>query len=222
MSDMVNKSLINNVKDLFSNLSNSSYYDHDFLEKKNSRLYQQLNLLLENSISDRNLLHSSSKVNNQIKNNFSPDFNSVDIDVIANKKAESMKDTLRFDYYTPGEISKTQLLFESMYKDNPIVFKEAYQKCWLGLYRNNDVENIIKFISISSDIDYSLLQERADSLIIAGYGHIDPFVMEAAIRAIEKWQQKHLVDYLKNMRPSEIEWIEQYKFEVIEDLSLIL
>jgi len=220
MSEVSSKLLAKSMKDLFSNLSNSSHYDQSFLETKNIRFYRQLDLLIKDHTNDRSSLSYRLKEDNNRTQSSSQEY--LDLDILATKKAISIKETLHFDDYIPGEISRTQLLFENIYKDDAVIFKEAYQKCWLDLYRVNDVKNFIKFISISSDIEYSILQERADSLIIAGYAHIDPFVMEAAIRAIEKWQQPHLIGYLSQMRPSEIDWIEDYKSEVIEDLSLIL
>lgn len=219
MSEVFSKSLVKNMQNLFSNLSNASHYDKNFLERENNRFYRQLDLLLDDHISDKPSLSYRLQEDDNRTASYQ-DFS--DLDIIASKKAIMIKETLWVDDYVPGDISRTQLLFENMYKDSAVIFKEAYQKCWLDLYRTNDVKNFIKFISISSDIDYSLLQERADSLIIAGYAHIDPFVMEAAIRAIEKWQQPQLIGYLSQMRPSEIDWIEHYKSEVIEDLSLIL
>lgn len=221
MSEVNNNSLIKSMKDLFLNLSNSSYYDHEFLERENTRFYKQLDLLVDDSNYDRPISFNILKDQDNRTSPYQKE-STIDVEITANKKAKIIKETLRFDNYIPGEVSKTQILFESLYKENNLVFKEAYQKCWLDLYRMNDTENFIKFISISSDIDYSLLQERAESLIIAGYAHVDPFVMEAAIRAIEKWQEPKLVAYLNQMRPSEIDWIEQYKSEVIEDLSVIL
>jgi hypothetical protein len=222
MSEYSSDSLMKNINNIFSELSNSASYDFKFLKNKNSRFYNQLDLLFEdNSSVKNNLVLISNKVEKS-KNMIHSYSQELDIDTLANKKAKLIKETLKYDDFIPGDVSKTQLLFENLYKDNVSIFREAYQKCWLDLYRHNDTENFIKFISISSDLDYEILQERADSLIIAGYAHIEPLVMESAIRAIEKWQQADHIHYLMNMRPSEIDWIESYKLEVIEDLQHIL
>ncbi|MCU4415447.1 hypothetical protein KTH71_15720 [Acinetobacter sp. WU_MDCI_Axc73] len=220
MSEFSNSSLMKSMGDLFSKLSNSSYYNAKFLEKENDRFYQQLDLLFDerpqSSSTSRSIVSSLEKNSNYLH------LQNVDLEASISKKAQRIKETIRYDDYIPGEISKTQLLFEKLYSENVMIFRESYLRSWLDLYRVNDIENIIKFISISSDLEYELLQERADTLIIAGYSHTNPLVMEASIRAIEKWQQPQHVYYLQNMRPSEVEWIEEYKCEVIEDLAIII
>lgn len=205
---------------IFSQFSNTVHDDFNLLKHDNNRLYKQLDLLFDEkkSLSKNSLSMSTyiDKSKNTIRSF------SQDNDFIANKMAKSIKDTLKYDDFVPGEISRTQLLLESMHKENVSAFKDAYQKCLLDLYKSDQTDDLVKFISISSNLDYEILQERADTLIIAGYAHINPFVMEAAIRAIEGWQQLSHIQYLKVMRPSEIEWIENYKLEVIEDLQNIL
>ncbi len=47
MSEFSNSSLMKSMGDLFSKLSNSSYYNAKFLEKENDRFYQQLDLLFD-------------------------------------------------------------------------------------------------------------------------------------------------------------------------------
>lgn len=137
----------------------------------------------------------------------------------ADAYAEIIRDMLITDDYIPGESSKTGLYLENLYRKDMSLFRDSFQKAWLELYRYNE-HHIANFICIASSLEYEMLEDRADALIIAGYGHISPLVNEAVIRAVEMWEQEKHIDYLTNMRPTNINWLDKYKDNVIQDLKL--
>lgn len=132
------------------------------------------------------------------------------------------KEIIRFvlsDDYIEGEISKTQLFLEKLYAEDKYLFKASFQKAWLQLYSQEKDVFLQMFINISSGIDYELLQDCGDSLVLASYGHKNPLIKEAAIRAIEAWEQSAHLGYLRKMEPFSISWLESYRQEVIEYLE---
>ncbi|EPA0982231.1 hypothetical protein ACQZVD_000791 [Vibrio parahaemolyticus] len=137
----------------------------------------------------------------------------------ADTYAEIIRDMLITDDYVPGESSKTGLYLENLYRKDIVIFRDSFQKAWLELYRHNE-HHIANFICIASSLEYEMLEDRADALIIAGYGHVSPLVNEAVIRAVEMWEQEKHIDYLTNMRPTNIAWLDKYKDSVIQDLKL--
>lgn len=137
----------------------------------------------------------------------------------ADAYAEIIRDLLITDDYVPGESSKTGLYLENLYRKDIALFRDSFQKSWLELYSYNE-HHIANFICIASSLEYEMLEDRADALIIAGYGHISPLVNESVIRAVEMWEQEKHIDYLANMRPTGINWLDKYKDSVIQDLKL--
>lgn len=100
------------------------------------------------------------------------------------------------------------------------MMRDSFQKAWLELYANENHHHIANFISIASSIEYEILDDRADALIIAGYGHKSPQVNEAVIRAVEMWEQVKHIDYLENMKPTKIDWLDNYKNDVVRNLEI--
>ena len=145
-----------------------------------------------------------------------------------NKKAkfeiESARATLtiyrliKTDEFIEGEISKTEIYFKKLYAESIDIFRESFQKAWLELYKDSK-EDFTTFLNISSGIPYRWLEDRAESLVLAACAHSDPLVNEAAIRAIESWEQPSHQSYLKQIRDFNIPWLDEYKKEIIKQLS---
>lgn len=126
--------------------------------------------------------------------------------------------TLKTDEYVEGECSKTQLLLEKMFEENPINADKAFTKAWLALFSQKNTTNLFNFISICSSLDYSLLNFNADTLVLSCFSHHDPKIKEATIRAIESWENPSFIYYLENMSDIEYQWLDTYKKEVMEYL----
>lgn len=164
-------------------------------------------------------LLASTNTNASTKKTVSSSLNNNEKVFKADKYAEIITDLLITDDYVPGESSKTGLYLENLYRKNNALFKDSFQKAWLGLYSRNE-NHIANFISIASSLEYEMLEDRADALIIAGYAHRSPLVNESVIRAVEMWEQEKHIDYLTNMRPTGINWLDKYKDNVIQDMKL--
>jgi hypothetical protein len=133
----------------------------------------------------------------------------------AEKRAVYLVNLTSKDEFIEGETSTTELYLTSLYKENPAIFAESFQKTWLKLYELADAEILANFISIISAIDYEWLTDKADALVLGGCSHVDPYVNEATLRAIEAWEEpKHIV-YLSNIRAFDINWLEDYRKEVV-------
>ncbi|EJL87997.1 hypothetical protein [Pantoea sp. GM01] len=140
------------------------------------------------------------------------------IDTIVLKKQKMILTLLKSDDYVEGEITKTQLYFESMFAENPIVFRDVFQKTWLELFRKKNANELRKFICIASCLDYEALRDRADAIILAASVYEDKYVNEAALRAAEAWGDSQLALYLEGIRDFGIAWLDDYKRSVIDYL----
>lgn len=123
------------------------------------------------------------------------------------------------DEFIEGDISKTQLYLENLYKENPLIFREVFEATYLQLFIEKPIV-FYNFICNIASIDYSWLEEKADSLIIVALSHNSSLVNEATIRAIEYWEQPKHIEYLKQIREFDVPWLNDYKNQVIECLRI--
>ncbi|NCU07401.1 hypothetical protein [Pantoea ananatis] len=164
-----------------------------------------------------------SSVNNIIKSSDSSFFKYSDgSDDGMEKEIVSKKnmtlDLLKSDDYIEGEITKTQLYLESVYKENPYIFREVFQRAWLDLFYLKNAKDLTKFLCIASCLDYDYLKDKADAIILAAAGYDDLYVNEASLRAAESWGTPRLASYLEVIRDFGIEWLDDYKKSVFEYL----
>ncbi|MDH1468508.1 hypothetical protein FJD32_000800 [Shewanella sp. LC6] len=141
-------------------------------------------------------------------------------DAKVNQCAELIVDFVLDDEYIEGQTSKSQLYIENLYYQDPQVLKDSFQKAWLNIYSHGE-HAMFTFISIASSIRYEWLEDRADTLIFAGYCHASGLVNEATIRAVESWEQPGHIALLKEMKPLNILWLEEYKQNVIRYLETL-
>lgn len=121
--------------------------------------------------------------------------------------------------FVEGEVSAVEVYLESLHQENPALFLEAFQKCWLKLYALDNTFVLADFISIVSSIDYNWLNDKADVLVLSGCAHTDPYVNEATLRAIEAWEQPAHIEYLNNVRQFELDWLEEYRMDVVSHIE---
>ncbi|MGC8221907.1 hypothetical protein [Escherichia coli] len=135
-------------------------------------------------------------------------------------KKQKMTISLLFsEDYIEGEITKTQLYLEGLYKENPFVFREVFQRVWLDLFRNKNTYELRNFICVASCLEYEILGDKADAIILAASVYDDKYVNEAALRAAEGWGNPQLALYLNGIRDFGISWLDNYKKSVIDYLG---
>lgn len=143
--------------------------------------------------------------------------NNSDFEFRVNKAVSRIIELIYSDDFVEGESSKTQLYMEYLYHKDKGVFLESFNRSWVELYTHESYY-IMTFLNVASTISYDWLGYRADSIVMGFNSIDDPYVNEAAIRAIESWEQKSHIHMLERMRVFDKEWIEQYKNDVIEYL----
>lgn len=139
-------------------------------------------------------------------------------DVEIEKKIKKALSLLKTEDQVDGEVTKTQIFLEFLSESDSRMFLEVFQKLWLRLYRDDTV-HFRNFVCIASAMDYDILKDRADALIFGAVSHQDFLVQEAAIRAIESWENKDHLAYLNSIREFELPWLEDYKRNVILNLE---
>jgi hypothetical protein len=196
-------------------LPSSSLYSHyDSKESFSNIDYPNLDQNYDTAVTSNVLFDLSSLTNSAQKDS------AAEFDVKCSKISDHITRIVNFDEYIDGEISKTELYLEKLYIENKAVFRESFQRAWLQLFAGSK-DNLATFINISSNISYQWLEDRADALVLSACSHQDPFVNEAAVRAIEAWEQTSHIEYLENIREFNIGWLEKYKVEVLEYLKTV-
>ncbi|SPJ32263.1 hypothetical protein [Kushneria phyllosphaerae] len=142
----------------------------------------------------------------------------TDISVLSRSYADQIIRSAKLDEYIEGERSKTEMLMDMFYKSNKDAFRDGFQKAWIEIYKLKDSELMSTFVNISSGISYEKLQDKADALIFGAYAHQSTKVNDAIIRAVESWEQKEHITILEELKPCDINWLEEYKQQVIEHL----
>ena len=127
--------------------------------------------------------------------------------------AKFLVSLVRSDEFVEGETSRTEMYLEGLHRDNVEVFEKSFEKAWLKLF-STSTEGFKTFINIASTIEYDWLGTKADSLVLSASSHKDPFVNEAAIRAMEAWEQPHHCEYMESIRRFDVEWLEEYRQNV--------
>ncbi|EFE0734319.1 hypothetical protein BCC40_004911 [Escherichia coli] len=135
------------------------------------------------------------------------------------KKQKMTMSLLFSEDYVEGEITKTQLYLEGLYKENSFVFREVFQRVWLDLFRNKNTYELRNFICVASCLEYEILGDKADAIILAASVYDDKYVNEAALRAAEGWGNPQLALYLNGIRGFGISWLDNYKKSVIDYLG---
>lgn len=179
--------------------------------------------------------YNSSRTSSSEKHNKEIDFNSNKVngnkillgdpsdsgffsELESNKSMIMIFDLLKSEDYIEGEISKTQIYLESLHAKNTSLFNSVFQRSWLSLYTKSASE-LRKYLCIASCLDYDLVRDNADTLILGGASHGDYLVNEAALRAAESWGQAKFSGYLKEMRDFDTEWLQSYKLSVMDYLE---
>ncbi|EOT5501719.1 hypothetical protein ACNRQA_004323 [Citrobacter koseri] len=134
------------------------------------------------------------------------------------RKKNAILDCLKGDEYVEGETSKTVILLEAIHLREKELFGQIFQEVWLHLFTQQSYE-LRKFINMSSSIKYNWLNDKADALILSACSHKDIYVNEAAIRAVESWEQTKHAAYLNNLKKFEVKWLEDYKNAVLAELE---
>lgn len=166
--------------------------------------------LLQSSTMIRNQLHS---VNSTVASNNA--FNTF----VERCAIELIQFVLKDDY-VEGEVSKTQLYLEKVYLDKGAeIFKEAFQKAWVRLFALDNPKHLYTFASIASCIPYEWLDTHGVTLIIGCSAHKSNLVNEACIRMAESWEVSEHAEYLKNINPFSVDWLEEYRLNTIDFLK---
>ncbi|UTP16718.1 hypothetical protein [Escherichia coli] len=124
---------------------------------------------------------------------------------------------LKSENYIEGEITKTQIYLESLSEKNKLLFLEVFQRVWVSIYYSP--EYLRNFLYIAASMDYELMKDRADVLILGCSAHEDVLVQEAAIRAFESWENPEHASHLRAMRKFNEKWIEDYRQSTINFLE---
>lgn len=134
------------------------------------------------------------------------------------RKFEEFKIIFSSDEYVDGEISKTQVFLEALYNENRLVFERVFKKAWLYVFLSPKSSSLSDFILTAATLEYSMLNESADIMLIGSWSHASLDVKDAVLRAAESWQNPKHSEYLEKMTDIDDLYISEYRGKVIESL----
>ncbi|MGG8199670.1 hypothetical protein PGO47_05300 [Klebsiella aerogenes] len=124
---------------------------------------------------------------------------------------------LKSENYVEGEVTRTQIYLEALAEKDYALFLEVFQRVWISVYYSP--EYLRNFLCVAASMDYKLMKDRADVLILGCSAHGDVLVQEAAIRAFESWENPIHASHLRAMRKFDEKWIEDYRQSTIKFLE---
>jgi hypothetical protein len=140
-----------------------------------------------------------------------------DVEYKSRKHSEHLIYLLERDDIVAGEISKAEMYLERLYFEDKEVFSESLQKTTLLSFTEKPYV-LSRLLNAVSSLDYEWLNSKADLMVITGCAHNDLAVNEAAIAAAESWGKSCFIGYLEAIRPFSIDWLENYKNQVLDYL----
>lgn len=207
----------------------------DQFNKKSNACYiwQGTNQKPENSTTwiidsdSRSFISAASTINNRINaTNSALSFNHSDYEKIIERKIAEKTDEFKLifsrDEYIDGEVSRTQVFFESLYHENKIIFEAVFKKSWLHVFLDPKPSSLSDFILIAATLDYSMLNDNADIILVGSWSHKSLAVKDAILRAAESWQNPEHSDFLERMTDIDDEYLSEYKTRVIESLRSLV
>lgn len=213
---IINKHMIGNGNESTSNLDLSK--NEVSLSESYFKVYSDVSVFSKKNNNQLKIVDNHISSNNQIRvGKRSTRFDSGIFEREVKLNINMLLDLLRSEDYIEGEITKCQLFLESLYTKESHVFSEVFQQAWLRLY--NDSYELRKYLCIASSLDYEILKDKADVLILGGASHKDYLVNEASLRAAEAWSDPRFLTYLKGIREFEFDWLNDYKKSVIDYLE---
>ena len=136
-------------------------------------------------------------------------------DSLVNEKFSQFKSIFKNDEYYDGEISKTQMFFEHLYEKDSNLLREVFSRGWLHAYKLSSAK-LSDFICIASSIDYDILTNHADMLILGAWGHQSLQVKDSVLRAMESWCVPAHLYYLDSMQNIDDDHVNAYRKRVAE------
>jgi|GEM_PF-6549527 len=137
-----------------------------------------------------------------------------EFNIRAQQASNKIISLIKSEDYIEGEMTKTQIYLESLYRENKYLFKDSFQKSWVKLFSAKPYI-LRNFVCVASCLDYSWLEDKALVLVLGASNHQDKYVNEAALRAAESWENPEFISILENIKEFDVDWLDNYKEEVI-------
>lgn len=124
---------------------------------------------------------------------------------------------LEFDYISPGIISQTEKYIRNELLNNRSLLIEALSS--IGFKYMGNIEVIYSIASILSNFEFDDLYPNNLGFANICTSNDSIILQEAGLRLLENWRNDITINILKNTRPFQVEWVENYRLEIIKDLE---
>lgn len=136
------------------------------------------------------------------------------LDIYGTKKLLTL---LKEDDFEPGYKSRAYGLLENYLTENSQVTKNWINKIYIENTEKSHI--LLGILNLLKEFDYELVYPQAQTIAISSFSHKDIMIKEMAVRCFEKWEDLSSIKVLKNYELN-VDWIEDYLNQVIEDLTL--
>jgi hypothetical protein len=119
-----------------------------------------------------------------------------------------------FEY---GFNSALDIFLQNRLAENSLVTKEWLNFLFIEHFRN--IEVVTGILRTIAHLDFTEITPQGPTIALAALQHPSPEVRECGIRAFENWSTLDSLRILKNLRPPEEQWLQDYLTQVIADLE---
>lgn len=195
---------IDNAEDLASGID-------DYFNRFNDKIFG------EKVFSEKDLRSTWSDAHSS---KFSSESSLEDEELVVERHKERVLYLIKSHSFEEGQLSPADTEIEgllSLYGEDFVInlLGKVWQYCFVS---KNQVEHA-HFLNILRNISYKVDPSDFVVYAVSAFSHNDVLIREASIATFESWDKEEHKGYLENLTDSGVEWLDEYKREVIKNLG---
>lgn len=128
---------------------------------------------------------------------------------------------LKNSFFEEGHLSSADHFLEGVFNkyDRDVTF-DVINKAWLECYADENEMAYVHLLNVLQNISSVIGSDRLLTFAISALAHKNIAIKEAAIAAIESWDDPNHKEVLSQVADSGLKWLDNYKYKVIENIGL--
>jgi len=224
-----------NIDDLFRELLEIDELSSEKKEEEFSRGDFINHFLIDDSLEDQESIIDESEVGSGYENIFfiSDLFDSPNTDVkvtendinnsreyfLREKVSPELINLINEEDFEFGFVSRSEELINKQLEINDLATRNWLNELFISNFKNDGI--LIGLLRIIGRFDQEIIFPQGQTMALAALSHRNNEIKELGIRAFENWASENSIQVLRNTN-IELEWLNEYKNEVIADLEVEL
>ncbi|MGM0986551.1 MAG: hypothetical protein ACQEXI_06130 [Pseudomonadota bacterium] len=151
---------------------------------------------------------------------FSSESSLEDEELVVERNKERILSLIKSNSFEEGQLSPADRELEGLldlYGEEFIV--KLLGRVWHYCYTSKNQIEHAHFLNILRNISFKVDPSDFVVYAISAFTHDDVLIREASIATFESWDKEDHKKYLESLADSGVEWLDEYKKEVIENLG---